>query len=125
MSEGTIRVGRVSKVNYDTGMVRGTYPDMDDAVSAELSFLTSGDEYKMPKVGDNVLVSHLGSGQSRGVVLGTYWNKQHNSQKTGQGVFRKELAETPGEAYFDYDPASKTLTINAERVVINGLVGQG
>lgn len=118
MADKLIRVGRVSRVNYEKGMIAVTYPDLDDAVSAELSVLTCGDEYKMPKVGDNVVVAHLSSDQSRGVVLGTYWNKQHNSKTTGKGKFRKEYGENQGDAYVEYDSDSKTLSIKASKIAI-------
>ena len=122
MADRTIRVGRVSRVNYETGMISVTYPDLDGATSAELSMLDFGGEYKMPKPGDNVAVACLSSDPSRGVVMGTYWNRGHNSRAFGRGYYRKEYAERPGESYMDYDPETKTLTIFAPNVTIKGNV---
>ena len=33
MAERLIRIGRVSSVNYKSGMVKVTYPDLDDSVT--------------------------------------------------------------------------------------------
>ena len=98
-----IRVGNVSKVDYKKGMIEATYPDLDDSVTSFLSVVSFNDEYKMPEVGDEVLVVHLSSGQSRGLVLGHYWNKTNLSEHTGPGVYRKEFGHSYGEAYMDYD----------------------
>lgn len=122
MADRIFRVGRVSSIDYETGMISVTYPDMDGATTSHLSMLTCGDEYKMPKIGDNVSVLHLPTGQSRGVVLGTYWDKGHSSRATGPGRYRKELASTPDESFFDYNEQTKTLTIKAANVVIKGNV---
>lgn len=103
MADRLIRVGRVSKIDFDNGMVAVTYPDLDDSVTSFLSVVSFNDEYKMPEVGDEVLVVHLSSGQSRGLVLGHYWNKTNLSEHTGPGVYRKEFGHDYGEAYMDYD----------------------
>lgn len=103
MADRLIRVGRVSKIDFDNGMVAVTYPDLDDSVTSFLSVVSFNDEYKMPEVGDEVLVVHLSSGQSRGLVLGHYWNKTNLSEHTGEGVYRKEFGQDYGEAYMDYD----------------------
>lgn len=103
MADRLIRVGRVSKIDYDNGMVAVTYPDLDDSVTSFLSVVSFNDEYKMPGIGDEVLVVHLSSGQSRGLVLGHYWNKTNISEHTGEGIYRKEFGQDYGEAYMDYD----------------------
>ena len=84
-------------------MVAVTYPDLDDSVTSFLSVVSFNDEYKMPGIGDEVLVVHLSSGQSRGLVLGHYWNKTNISEHTGEGIYRKEFGQDYGEAYMDYD----------------------
>ena len=71
MANSEIRVGRVSAVNYDKGMIRVTYRDKDDSVTGEFPMLTNNDEYRMPKVGQDVLVAHLSNGSSRGAIIGT------------------------------------------------------
>lgn len=113
-----IRIGKVSSVNASAGTVRVTYPDRDDSVTAELPVFSFTDEYKMPKVGSQVLVVHLSNGTSAGVCLGHYWNGSNRSEVTGKNVFRKELAHSYGEAYFDYDEDARKLTIYADKVEI-------
>ena len=42
-----IRVGCVSKINYEEGTIEVTYPDRDDAVTDPFPVLSFNDEYKM------------------------------------------------------------------------------
>ena len=74
MANSEIRVGRVSSVNYETGMARITYWDKDETVTSEFPMLNYNNEYRMPEVGQDVMVAHLSNGTSRGVILGTLWN---------------------------------------------------
>lgn len=114
--EKTVRIGKVSSVNYDKGMVRVTYPDRDDSVTAEIPVFSFTDEYKMPKVGSQVLVLHLSNGAAAGVCLGHYWNSSNTSKATGKDVFRKELAQNYGDAYLQYKDGK--LTIYADQIEI-------
>ena len=111
-----IVVGRVSSINKSTGMLRVTYPDRDNSVTAELPLLSFTDEYKIPSVGSQVVVAHLSNGSSAGVVLGHYWNKA-NTPPVSKG-FRKELGEEYGDAYIDYNEG--VATIHADRIVLDG-----
>ena len=97
-----IRVGNVSNVDYKKGMIEATYPDLDDSVTDAFPVFSFTDEYKMPKVGDEILVLHLSNGESAGIVLGRYWNEDNEPPAYGKNVFRKELGETFGEAYIQY-----------------------
>ena len=97
-----IRVGNVSKVDYQKGMIEATYPDLDDSVTDLFPVFSFTDEYKMPKVGDEILVLHLSNGESAGIVLGRYWNEDNEPPAYGKNVFRKELGESFGEAYIQY-----------------------
>ena len=74
MADRTIRIGKVSSVDYGSGMIKVVYPDLDNSVTDDLPYLTFNDEYKMPKVGASVLVVHLSNGAAAGIVCGTYWN---------------------------------------------------
>ncbi|WP_418443651.1 hypothetical protein [Blautia sp.] len=58
MAEKNIRIGRVSSIDYGSGMISVTYPDLDDSVTDDLPVFSMGDEYKMPPVGAEVLVLH-------------------------------------------------------------------
>lgn len=116
MAERLIRIGRISSVNADNGMVKVTYPDLDDAVTAEIPLFSFTGEYKMPAVGAEVVVLHLSSGETLGIALGTYWNDD-NRPPVSSG-FRKELGGETGEAYLQYDDG--ILTIKADTVRITG-----
>ena len=110
-TERLIRVGRVSSIDYENGMIRVTYPDLDDSVTALFPVFSMCDEYKMPGVGQEVVVLHLSSGTTGGVVLGRYWNTGNNPSVSGEGVFRKELGEAFDEAYIQY--SSSTVTVQS------------
>lgn len=118
MAENGIRIGNVSSVNYDTGMIRVTYPDRDDAVTAELPVFSFTDEYKMPAVGSEVLVLHLSNGAEAGVVMGHYWNEDNVPPAAGAGVFRKELGQRFGEAYIQYRDGN--IVIRARHISLVG-----
>ena len=109
MAEKNIRIGRVSSIDYGSGMISVTYPDLDDSVTDDLPVFSMGDEYKMPPVGAEVLVLHLSNGCAAGVVMGRYWNEANKPSVSGKGVFRKELGEKKGEAYIQYKGGNMTL----------------
>lgn len=104
-----IRIGKVSKIDYEFGMIAVTFSDLDDAVTVPLATVSFNDEYKMPKVGDEVLSLHLPSGQSRGLVLGKYWNRTNIPPKSGDAVFRKEFGHTYGNAYAEFHDGGELL----------------
>lgn len=116
--ENEIRQGKVSAVNYATGMVRVVYHDKDDSVTREIPMLS--DEYNMPAPGDMVLVLHLSNGTEAGVVMGRPWSGKHKPPEGAPGLYRKDLARTPGEAMIRYKGG--VLTIKAAEVVGAGNV---
>lgn len=116
--ERLIRIGRVSKINKEKGMISVTYPDLDDSTTAEFPVFSFTDEYKMPQIGQSVLVLHLSNGQSAGIVLGRYWNET-NKPPVSSG-FRKELGKEYGEAYIEYQ--NNTVKIHAKEILLDGLV---
>lgn len=111
-----IRIGKVSSINYEQGLIRVTYPDRDNSVTAEIPVFSFTDEYKMPQVGSEVLVLHLSNGAAAGVMMGHYWNKNNRCPKTGPNIFRKELAHSYGESYMEYDENTRKLTIYADEI---------
>ena len=113
MSDSDIRVGKVSSVDYETGMVRVVYKDKDDTVTAYLPYASINNEYKMPKVGEAVLVAHLSNGSSRGVVVGGYWNSANKPPESGKDIYRKDLSDVPGTAMYRYDTASGIYLLKA------------
>ena len=98
-----IRIGKVSRINYATGMIAVTYPDQDDSVTDLLPFLTFGGEYHMPKIEQYVAVIHLSTGAEMPPVY-------------GKDFFRKEFSNTAGAAYMEHDPDEEELTIKAGKI---------
>ena len=98
-----IRVGKVSSIDYPSGMVRVTYPDMDDDVTRLIPLFSS--EYAMPPVGALVAVVHLSNGAEAGVVLGRPWSAKLTPPEGFEGLYRKDFDLTPGQCYFRYDAA--------------------
>ena len=120
MAEKLIRIGRVSSVDTDNGMVSVTYPDMDGAVTDKFPLFSFTDEYKMPTIGSNVLVLHLSNGQSAGIAMGHFWNTSNKPHLPNEQTpeFRKELAALMGVASIIYN--NETVTIHAKHIVLDG-----
>lgn len=110
-----IRVGNVSSVDYDRGAVKVTFPDKDDIVSDYLPYLSF--EYNMPDVGDQVLCVFLPNGISKGFCLGHPYSNKNMPVQPGPQYYYKNIYD---EAFYQYDKNSKTLTIDAENIVLNG-----
>lgn len=89
-----IRIGTVGTVNHQKAMVSVVYTDMNDLATAELPYFSFTGEYKMPKVGEQVLVLHLSNGESFGVVLGGFYSEEDLPKETGEGLFYKHLTDS-------------------------------
>ena len=96
-----IRVGKVSSIDYPSGMVRVTYPDLDDDVTRLIPLFSS--EYAMPPVGALVAVVHLSNGAEAGVVLGRPWSAKLTPPEGFEGLYRKDFDLTPWKCYIRYD----------------------
>lgn len=112
-----IRVGRISSVDYDSGMVSVLYKDRDNSVTDKIPFLNMNGEYKMPNIDDAVLVLNLSNGSSMGIVMGTFWSTSNKPAETGAGLFRKELGSNSGEAYIKYQ--NGTVSIKADKIILD------
>ncbi len=112
-----IRVGTVSSVNYDEGKIRVTFDDQGKIVTDELPMLSF--EYYMPAVGDKVYCLFLGNSLSKGLCLGKYFNKKETPVESGEDIYYKHFFQ---QGYLKYDRASKTLTINAEKLRAEGSI---
>lgn len=117
----SIRIGKVSSIDYDNGMIQVFYTDHDGSVTRALPVLNFNDEYKMPQIGSYVLVAHLSNGSEAGYVLGNYWNISHSPASTGKGVYRKEYGSRPGEAYTKYEEENGTLEIHGDNILLSGI----
>lgn len=121
MANSEIRTGKVSSIDYEKGMIRITYPDKDDSVTMDFATLNYNDEYRMPKVGQQVVVAHLSNGSSRGVILGEIWNKQNLPKESGENLFRKDLSRKKDAAYIRYDDDSGEYLIKVANLHLNGV----
>jgi phage baseplate assembly protein gpV len=121
MADSEIRIGRVSSVDYESGMVRVTYRDKDDSVTINLPTMNFNDEYRMPEPGQDVVVAHLSNGSSRGVLLGTVWNKKNIPTETGEKLYRKDFSREKDAAYVKYSDATGEYLVKAANVHINGV----
>lgn len=116
-----IRIGKVSSVDYDKGMMRVTYHDKDDAVTMEFPVLNYNDEYRMAKAGQEVVVAHLSNGSSRGVVIGEIWNQKNIPRESGEKLYRKDLSRQKDAAYIRYDDDSGEYLVKAANLHLNGI----
>lgn len=122
MAERLVRMGKVSSVDYENGMVSVTYPDLDDSTTDLFPLFSMADEYKMPGIGQDVLVLHLSSGQASGIVMGKYWNEDNIPLMSGKGTYRKELGELPGEAYVQYEEGNITFHDHSGTVTLGDII---
>lgn len=121
MDKNIFRTGKVSSIDYENGMLQVVYSDKDNAVTAKLPYANFGNEYNMPRIGEQVLVAHLSNGTGRGVVLGGMWNKRNLPRENGKELYRKELSKVPGAAYLRFDEKSGEYLIRAPAVMIHGV----
>lgn len=118
---GGIRTGKVSSIDYKTGMMKVVYYDKGKAVTSNFPYANFNNEYNMPPVGSQVLVAHLSNGSSRGVVLGNMWNEKNIPSESGKELYRKELSKTRGAAIIRYDDSSGEYLVKAGNIQINGI----
>lgn len=119
--DSEIRIGRISAINYENGMASVTYQDKDNSVTAECPIVTNNDEYMMPQIGQDVIVAHLSNGSSRGVILGTVWNKRHFPQESGEKIYRKDLSREKDAAYIRYSDDTGEYLIKVANLHLNGV----
>lgn len=111
MAEGTtatLRIGKISSINYPNGTARITYEDKDQSTTTEVAFTSY--QYWMPRVGDQVLVAHISSGTSAAVILGPVWHDGNRPVEGFEGLYRKEYANTPGKACERFDATNDAYT---------------
>lgn len=115
MDKEIIRIGKVSSIDYEKGLVRVAYHDKDDNVTQPFPMLS--DRYYMPSVGDQVIVLHLSNGTEAGLALGRYWNDKNMPKESGAGLFRVDL-DRDGTAYLKC--AGGAITLTGGSITING-----
>lgn len=112
----TLRLGKISTINYKDGTARVLYTDRDNAVTAELPLLSI--EYRMPAVDDFVLVCHLPNGGAAGIILGPIWNDNNRPPEGKEGLYRKDFDKTAGKCFLRYD--GNELKIQAPKLTLVG-----
>lgn len=110
-----IRAGIVSSVDYGKGTVKVTLPDQDDAVTPDLPMFSY--EYNMPAINSSVACLFLGNGLENGFCLGPHFSDKNLPVLSGSNIYQKRVL---GEFITTYDSDTKTLTIEAENIVIIG-----
>lgn len=121
MANSEIRIGKISSVDYKSGMARVTYRDKDDSVTMNLATANFNDEYRMPEPGQDVIVAHLSNGSSRAVMLGTVWNQKNTPAEGGREIYRKDLSRKKDAAYVRYSDETGEYLIKAANVHVNGV----
>lgn len=110
-----LRFGRVSSIDYKSGMISVYYPDRSGNVTDKLPMLSNG-EINMPNIGAEVAVLHLTNDCSKGLVLGKIWNERNKPLIASAGVFYKEFERD--KAFVKYDTVSGKLTVKAPSIEI-------
>lgn len=110
MQKDSLRIGKISSINYSNGTARITYEDKDDSTTSEMPFLVLGRQYWHPKVGEQVLVAHLSNGTCAAVILGTVWHDGHRPMEGFEGLYRRDYCNAPGKAVERYDEKSEDYT---------------
>ncbi|MCM1058309.1 MAG: hypothetical protein NC517_11990 [Firmicutes bacterium] len=111
--------GKISAINYKSGTAGVTLADRENQVIQDVPFLSMF--YEMPRQGDTVAVLlEEERGQiGKGVILGKIFLSGNAPGESGPGIFYKRFTDGAG---IKYDPASRELTVNAEKLVVNEIV---
>ena len=106
--------GIVSSVNPQNATARVVFSDRDNTVSYDLpiTFASTGfaKMYSMPKVGQPVKCSFLGTGMEDGFIDGGFDNPDNMPPKTGENLHY--IAFDDG-ALIEYDADSKIMTLKS------------
>lgn len=118
MAAATIRLGKISSINYTAGKARVVYEDRDDSVTSELPFLAL--QYNIPKVDDLVVVACFSNGTVSGVILGPVYNSANTPHEGGAGIFRQEMSNNVNEAVVSYSEKKQTIILRAPKIEFEG-----
>lgn len=111
--KSTIRIGKVSKVNYEAGTVQVTYADRDDAVTGDICMVSNA-LYRMPAVDSLVCVAHNSDSQEMGTCIGTFWNDEYKPVDGKEKLYRYDYNDKQGKAFemYEGDTGDYTETID-------------
>lgn len=104
-----LRIGRISSVDRRSNTARVTYEDHGSSTTSELPFLSW--IYRMPQIGQFVLVGHLanGSGSSSAIILGPIMTEEDYRDDLEAEESYADLSEIPGEAFIKYHNGITTI----------------
>lgn len=111
-----VRIGKIGKIDYATGMASVIYTDRNNETSPEYPFFSN--VYEMPKIDDTVVVLMLPNSSTKGFILGVPFSGNKIPAESGQGIFYKEFSD--GTSIL-YDPQTKTMDISAKEIVLKNL----
>ena len=97
MAAATIRLGKISSINYTAGKARVVYEDRDDSVTSELPFLAL--QYN---------------------ILGPVYNSANTPHEGGAGIFRQEMSNNVNEAVMSYSEKKQTIILRAPKIEFEG-----
>jgi phage baseplate assembly protein gpV len=115
-----VRIGKVSTINYDAGTASVIYTDKNNEASPQYPLFSSA--YEMPNVDDTVVVIMLPNSTSKGFIVGVPFSGKKIPDKSGKGIFYKEFSD--GTSIY-YNPSSKTLAIDVDKVTLESLTVSG
>lgn len=108
-----IKWGRVSSIDPENATARVVFSDRDNIVSYDLPIIFTNTGfakfYSMPKVGQPVKCSFLGTGLEDGFIDGSFYNSENKPTKTGNVHY---VAFDDG-ALVEYDADAKTITLKS------------
>ena len=121
-----VRTARVSSIDYEKGTAQVTFPDDDDAVSADYPMIAG--TYRALSVGETVQVLADAAGPERGVILGKAYSQKSPPPEGSAGLFRIDM----GDGIFmrqqggtvTIDATGKALTIKCGTIDIVADVGE-
>lgn len=115
MADATIRVGKISSIDYVTGKARIVYEDRDNNVTVELP-ISSLEDTGLIREQDSVLVAHLSNGTANGIIVGRFHANSNPPVKGKKDLYRKDFSRNADEAYLQYD--EQQLIIEAPDFVV-------
>lgn len=110
-----VRIGQVSSIDDAKCTIKVKFNDKDDMISDDIPYFSF--EYNLPNIKDYVACIFLGNGLQSGFCLGKYYGEDNPPPVQDKDIYYKDFF---GEASLQYDKNTKTLTIKAENIVIDG-----
>lgn len=112
----TLFYGKISSIDYKSGMADITLQERENQVIQGVPFLSM--VYEMPKPGEivAVLFEELDGQIGKGVVLGRLFIDGNKPAEPGADIFYKQFADGSG---IKYDSVTEALEIRVKKVTVN------